>query len=53
MLFFNENQLPISNITNNNKPKITKALKVNYIYKQIMFFCIKKEDYVKINLEVF
>ena len=38
---------------NKNIPKITKVLNVKSIYKQIMFFCIKKEDYIKINFRDF
>lgn len=53
LVYFNENQLPESNITDDNKPKITKALNVKSIYKQIMFFCIKKKDYINIDFRDF
>ena len=55
LVYFNENQLPKSNtdMLNKNIPKITKVLNVKSIYKQIMFFCIKKEDYIKINFRDF
>jgi len=53
IVYFNENQLPHVEMTNYNKPIINKVLKVNHIFKQNMFFCIKKEDFIKINFRYF
>ena len=53
IVYFNENQLPHIDITNYNKPIINKVLKVNPIFKQNMFFCIRKEDFIKINFRYF
>ena len=48
LVYFNENQLPESNITDDNKPKITEALNVKYIQTDYVFL-YKKKDYINID----